>query len=133
MTSTNGVHTADNAIPPLGDDLEDLLEDLAAVRDPGVDQILAGLRYLALTRHTTDRTQTLIAALAGGSDGTNVVAAIGQVIARLTNPDSNPVLRDLAPDQQKRVQLHGETTGFVLAHHDLAQFASDTCAAITDT
>lgn len=130
MHNPGGVHTSGNQIPPLDGDLAGLLDDLAAVQDDAIDQILSGLRQLALKRHTADRTQTLIAALAGGADGTNVVTAVGQVIARLTNPDTNPALRHLPLEQQKLTQLHGETTGFVLAHPDLHQFASETSAAI---
>lgn len=133
MNHPGGVHTDGNAIPPLDPELEGLMEDLAAVHDAGIEQILSGLRLICLSRHSADRTQTLIAALAGGADGTNVVALIGQVIARLATADSNPALRGLDLEQQKRTQLHGETTGHVLAHPDLAQFASETCAAITGT
>lgn len=130
MTSTDWVHTADNAIPPLGTDLEGLFEDLAAVQDAGVDQILAGLRLIALTPHTVDRTQTLVAVLAGGSDGLNVVALIGEIVARLATADTNPALRQLDPERQKLAQLRGEGCAFVLAHPDLTQFAADTSAAI---
>jgi hypothetical protein len=130
MNHPGGVHTDGNAVPPLDDELAGLLEDLADVHDAGVDQIIAGLRLIALSRHSIDRTQTLVAVLAGGADGLNLVAAIGQVIARLATPDTNPALRTLPFDQQKRAQLHGETTAFVLAHPDLTQFASDTSAAI---
>ena len=124
------VHTAGNAIPPLDDDLEVLFEDLASVHDAGVEQILSGLRHIALTRHTPDRTQTLTAVLAGGSDGLHIVALIGQIIARLSNPDTNPSLRTLPFDLQKEAQLRGETTAFVLASDQLAAFASDTAASI---
>lgn len=130
MNGPHGVHTAGNQVPALDDELAGLLEDFADVQDPGVDQIIAGLRLIALSRHSIDRTQTLVAVLAGGADGTNLVAAIGKVIARLANPDTNPALRTLELHQQKTAQLHGETTAFVLAHPDLTQFASDTSAAI---
>lgn len=124
------VHTADNAIPPLDDELAGLLEDLAAVHDDAIDQILAGIRLLALKPHTVDRTQTLIATLAGASDGTNVIAAIGLLIARLADPATNPALRGLPLDQQKRSQLAGEHTAYALTDPDLAQTASETAAAI---
>ncbi|AKZ60720.1 hypothetical protein SAM23877_p011 (plasmid) [Streptomyces ambofaciens ATCC 23877] len=127
------VHTADNAVPPLDDDLAGLLEDLAAVQDPAIDQILSGLRLLALTRHTVDRTQTLIATLAGASDGTNVVSAIGLLIARLSDPDTNPALRTLPLDQQKNAALAGERACFALTDPELHQAASDTSAAIDGT
>lgn len=130
MTAAHGVHTADNAIPPLDGELAGLFEDLAAVHDAGVDQILSGLRHIALTRHSIDRTQTLVAVLAGGSDGLNVVALIGEIVARLASADSNPALRQLPEERQKLAQLRGEGTAFVLAHPDLTQFAADTSAAI---
>jgi len=130
MTSTNGVHTADHAIPPLDAELEGLFEDLAAIQDPGIDQILSGLRLILLSQHSVDRTQTLIAGLAGAGDGTHAVAVIGAVIARLATASTNPSLLALEPGQQKLAQLHGETTAYALARPSLAQFASDTCAAI---
>lgn len=133
MNSINGVHTADHAIPPLGPDLEALFEDLAAVQDPGADQILAGLSYLLLTPYTVDETQTRIAWLAGGSDGTNLIALIGAAVARMASAASNPALRDLPPTQQKIAQANGEVTQFVLTNPTLAQFAADTAAAIDGT
>ncbi|GAA3590627.1 hypothetical protein [Streptomyces osmaniensis] len=124
------VHTADNAMPPLDPELEGLLEDLAAIHCPGIDQILSGLRYIALTRHTADRTQTLIAVLAGGSDGLNLVNVIGQTVARLADSDTNPSLRQLPLDTQKEARQHGQNAAYWLADPDLHQTASDTCAAI---
>ncbi|MCI3279118.1 hypothetical protein [Streptomyces cylindrosporus] len=129
MNGPHGVHAAGNAVPPLDGELAGILDDLDGIH-PGIDLIRDGIRHLALDRHTLDATQTLIAAVAGGSDGTNVVNALGQLIARLATADSNPALRTLPLDQQKVAQLNGETTAFVLAHPDLAQFASDTSAAI---
>lgn len=129
MTAPHGVHTADNAVPPITGELAGVLDDLAGIH-PGIDLIRDGIRLIALDRHTVDATQTLIAALAGGVDGTNVVNGLGQLIARLASADTNPALRALPLDQQKLAQLNGETTAFVLNHPDLAQFASDTSAAI---
>ncbi len=128
--TTNPVHTDANAVPPLDGELEGLLEDLAAVHDPGVDQILAGLRLIALARHSIDRTQTLIAVLAGGTDGLNVVNVIGQVIARLADADTNPSLRTLPLDVQKAARREGANAAYWLADPDLHQTASETSAAI---
>ncbi|MGW2384427.1 hypothetical protein [Streptomyces sp. NPDC001658] len=128
--TTNPVHTAGNAVPPLDADLQGLIDDLTGIH-PGLDLALDGLRHLLLDRHTLDTTQTLIASLAGGSDATNLVALIGQAIARLAHPDANPALRGLPMERQKLAQLHGEVTAHVLAHPDLAGFASETSAAIT--
>jgi hypothetical protein len=125
------VHTAANAIPAVdGTDLGDLLEDLAGIH-AAIDLARDSARLAATSRLTLDQTQTLIAAIAGGSDGTNLINLFGQTIARITNPDTNPALRQLPLEQQKLVQLHGETTAFALNHDQLAQFASDTSAAIT--
>lgn len=129
--STNPVHTEGNAVPAVdGTEVGGLLEDLDGIND-GLNLIRDGIRLIATTRHTLDQTQTLIAALAGGTDGTHLVNLIGELIARLSNPDSNPCLRDLPLDQQKLIQLRGEGTAFALSHDQLAQFASDTSAAIT--
>lgn len=130
MNHPGGVHTPGNQIPALSPELEDLFEDLAAVHDAGIDQILSGLRLIALSRHTVDRTQTMVAVLAGGADGLNLVAAIGQIIARLADADTNPALRQLPLDQQKNAQRAGELAYLALSDPDLHQTASETCAAI---
>lgn len=128
MTSTNWVHTADNAVPPLGDELEDVLATLRGIH-PGLDLIADGFRTLLLDRHDVDTSQTIVAAL-GGWEGRNGVALTGLAIQRLATPDTNPCLRALPDYQQKLAQGIGENTAFVLTSPTLAQFAADTSAAI---
>ena len=132
MTGPQHVHTADNAIPPLDDDLASLLDDLAAVQDPGIDQILSGLRYIALNRNTADHSQNVAHTLAGGEDGAgrNVITAIGRVLLRLSDADTNPSLRHLTLEQQKTARLAGEIAFRALADPYLHQYASETAAAI---
>jgi hypothetical protein len=126
------VHTEGNAVPELDDDLAGLLDDLSGIH-PAIDLMRDAAQLIATDPLTLDGTQTLTAAIAGGADGTNVLNLFGQLIARITNPDTNPSLRTLPLDQQKTVQLHGECTAHVLAHPDLHQFASNTSAAIDGT
>jgi hypothetical protein len=124
------VHTEGNAIPPLrGTELGDLLDDLAGVH-AGIDLIRDGLRLIALERHTLDRTQTLAVTLAGSPDGTDVLTAIGYLVARLTNPDTAPCLRSLDFDTQKATQQAGERLIYDLADPALHQHASDASGAI---
>lgn len=125
--------TAGNAVPPLdGTELGGVLQDLAGF-SAGIDLIRDGIRLLALERHTTGQTQTLCAALAGSADGTDVLTAIGLLVARLSNAESNPALRGLPFEQQKEAALHGERLVFDLADPDLHQHASEASAAITGT
>jgi hypothetical protein len=128
--TTNPVHTAGNAVPPLDDTLAGLLDDLAGIH-PGIDLIRDGVRLIALDRLTTDQTQTLDATLAGSSDGTDVITAIAHLIARLNNPHTNPSLRALPFDQQKNAQRHGEQALFALTDDWLHQHASEASAAIS--
>ncbi|WP_327335104.1 hypothetical protein [Streptomyces anulatus] len=128
---SNPVHTAGNAVPPLDTDLAGALDDLAGVH-AGIDLIRDGISLLALDRHTTDSTQTLLAALAG-SAGADVVTAVGHLVARLANADLNPALHGLPLDVQKTAQRHGEQAAFHLADPDLHQHASEASAAITGT
>ena len=128
MTAPHGVHTADNQVPSLDDELEDMLAALRGVH-PALDLAADAFRHLLLDRLDIDTTQTVIAAL-GGWEARNLVALTGAAIARLANPDTNPALRALPLDQQKICQLNGEATAYALNHPDLAQFASDTSAAI---
>lgn len=128
---SNPVHTAGNAVPPLDPDLDGALDDLAGIH-PGIDLIRDGIRHLALTRHTADTTQTLLATLAG-SAGADVITAIGHLVARLANADHNPALRTLPLDVQKTAQRHGEQAAFHLNNPDLHQPTSEASATITGT
>jgi hypothetical protein len=124
------IHTAANAVPPVdGTELGDVLDDLEQVH-AGIDLIRDGIRLLALERLTTEQTQLLAVTLAGSPDGTDVLTAIGHLVARLTNPDTNPALRSLPLDRQKNTQLHGELLAFDLADDRLHQHASNASGAI---
>ena len=130
MASTDWVHTADNEMPPLHPELEGLLEDLAAVHDEGMDLLIAAARHIALARRTVDKSQTMIAALGGGSDGTNYATVLGHLVARLSDSETNPSLRTLPLEQQKTARLAGEIAFRAFADPDLHQTASNTSAAI---
>lgn len=118
------VHSEANAVPPVdGTELGDLLDDLAGIH-AGIDLIRDGLRLIALDRLTLDQTQTVAVTLAGSADGTDVLTAIGQAVARLTNPDTNPALRALDYEAQKRTQQAGECLTFALSDPYLHQHAS---------
>jgi hypothetical protein len=93
------VHTADNAVPPLGEDHDGLDADLESIH-AGVDLIRDGLRLIALERHTRDETQTLISALMGSPSGTDILGLLTATTARLMNATTNPCLRELHPDTQ---------------------------------
>lgn len=130
--SPNPVHTDGNAVPPLdGTELGDVLADLEGFH-PGIDLIRDGIRLIATDRLTTAQTQSLCAALAG-AQGVDVLTAVGLLVARLTDADTNPSLRTLPLEQQKTAALHGERLVFDLADDDLHQHASEAAAAITGT
>ncbi|WP_328545490.1 hypothetical protein [Streptomyces europaeiscabiei] len=130
---SNPVHTPGNAVPPVDDtELGGVLEDLEGFH-PGIDLIRDGIRLIATDRLTTAQTQSLCAALAG-ANGVDVLTAIGLLVARLTDADTNPALRTLPFEQQKTTQLHGENLVRHLADdEDLHQHASEASAAITGT
>jgi len=123
------VHTEANAVPPLDDELAGLIEELSGF-DAGIDLLCDAVRLIALSRHSVDRTQTLTVALAGSPDGTDVLTLIGRLVARLTNPDSNPALRALDLTAQKATQLHGELLVHHLGDPDLHQHASNASGSI---
>ncbi|MBZ6211655.1 hypothetical protein KVH31_34735 [Streptomyces olivaceus] len=124
------LHTTANAVPPVdGTDLGDTLEDLADIH-AGIDLIRDGLRLIALARHDLTTTQVLLATLAGSPDGTDVLGAVGQLVARLSNPDSNPALRSLPLDAQKTARRHGELTAYHLGDPDLRDSTSTATAAL---
>lgn len=124
------LHTAANAVPPIDNtELGGLLDDLAHIH-PGIDLIRDGIRLLALDRLTVEQTQLLAVTLAGGTDGTDLLTAIGHLTARILNPDSNPALRTLPLDAQKDTQRHGELLVHHLTDPDLHQHASNASGAI---
>lgn len=124
------VHTADGAVPPLDAEHAGLEEDLQGI-DPGVDQILAGLRYIALSTHTRDETQTLLASLAGSADGTDVLTLLSTTVARLMNPELNPCLRDLDPDVQKNLRRRAEGFTYDMASYAPRDYPADACDLIS--
>jgi hypothetical protein len=119
MTAHPGthVHTADNAVPPLNDDLAGVLDALVGFHY-GLDLIADGVRALALDRLTIPQTQTVVTMLAGSTDpaGTqiDVAALIAALVARLLNADENPALRTLPTDTQDQAR----TAGADFADHD---------------
>lgn len=122
--------TPGNAIPSVdGTDLGDCLEDLAGIH-PGIDLIRDGLRLLAHDRHDLNTTQLLLAMLAGSPDSTDVLGAIGHLVARLSNPDTNPALRQLPLDTQKETAHQGWLTAHNLTDPDHRHTTSNACAAL---
>ncbi|MFF1358776.1 hypothetical protein [Streptomyces sp. NPDC058297] len=123
------LHTAGNAVPPVdGTELGDVLDDLAGIH-AGIDLHRDGIRHLALDRHDIDRTQTLIAALAGSPD-CDLITAIGLTVQRLATAESNPALRSLPLDVQKTAQLLGERIAFALADPEIHNLAAELAAVI---
>ncbi|GAA3153011.1 hypothetical protein ACFQ0X_43760 [Streptomyces rectiviolaceus] len=111
------VHTADNCVPALGDELAGLLEDLRGFH-AGLDQICDGIQHLALDRLTIRQTQSVVTMLAGSTDPAgqqiDALALIAALVQRLLNADENPALRDLPAE----VQDQARTAADELADHD---------------
>lgn len=112
-----GVHTADNAVPPLNDDLDGLMEDLIGFH-PGLDMIVEGARAIVLDRLDIPTTQAIATMIAGSTDQPgqqiDVVALFAAVLQRLLNADENPALRTLPTT----VQDQARTAGADFADHD---------------
>jgi hypothetical protein len=111
------VHTADNAVPPLNDDLAGSLDNVYGFHH-GLDLIADGVRAIALDRLDIPTTQALVTMLAGSTDqpGTqiDVSALIAALVARLLNADENPALRTLPTT----VQDDARTAGADFVDHD---------------
>lgn len=113
-------------------ELGEILTDLTAnPSHPAIRLIAHAFTLIAEdTSLTPNDTQVLLAELAGSPDGTDVLAALGHLIARLTNPDSNPALRTLPNDAQKNAQMEGEQTARTLTHYALRKHPSAAIAAL---
>ncbi|MFE1230589.1 hypothetical protein [Streptomyces sp. NPDC058745] len=123
------VHTAAHAVPPLDDEFDGLLDDLAGVH-PGIDLLRDGIRLLAVDRHEANGTQAIAATIAGSGDGTDIVNALALLVQRLTDPATNPCLRALPEPQQKATRHAGEQTASLLADPYLRDRAAEIPAAI---
>lgn len=117
----------DRSVPPLDDELAGTLDDIAAVH-PGLDMIRDGIRLLAVDKLTADQTQTILSTIAG--TGTDVLAALGLLVQRLTNPETNPALRPLDPDTRKAVQQHGEQYAYETAEFAPREHTTEAAARI---
>lgn len=115
------------AAPQLDDDLDYAFEELRGYGH-GIDQILDGLRWIALRAHTTDSTQTHIAVLGGNCP--NITNLIAEVIARLGDPAQNPALRDLPADRQNTVKQLTEQYRFYDEEFAPREIASEACVVI---
>src|SRR4051812_10233035 len=113
--------------PVLGDDIESIIDDLYGI-DPHLDRALDALTDLATTRRDADRTQTVIACLAG-SRGADLVSFIGSLVQHLTS-DANPALADLPAHRQKNACRWGEQAAAALLDPDLHAPAAEACGAI---
>ncbi|MEU1078169.1 hypothetical protein ABZ404_36885 [Streptomyces sp. NPDC005878] len=114
-----------SAMPPIGPDLAGALDDLEYIH-PGIDLIRDGIRLLATERLTADRTQTLLAALAG-SDGADVLTLLTLLIQRLTDADTNPALRRIDPALLATIRALGDQAAYTtheFAPRDLVAEAS---------
>lgn len=111
------VHTADDAVPPLGDDLAGMAEYLTGFHH-GLDLIVDGFRAIAVDRHDIRTTQALVTMLAGSTDQPgqqiDVAALLTAAVQRLLNSDENPALRTLPA----AVQDDARTAGADFADHD---------------
>lgn len=124
------LHTDGNAVPAVDDtELGDVLDALGGWH-AAIDMLRDAARLIATERLTLEQTQDLTVVLAGMTDGTDALSLIGGLHARITNPDTNPCLRTLPFEQQKRIQRAGENLVRHLADPDLHQHAANASGAI---
>jgi hypothetical protein len=107
-------------------DVIDLCDDLTDASNihPGLQLIADGLT--AITEDPDldlSATALLLAQLVGAAD-TNVITAIGSVIAHLTSP-ANPALDNLKDDQAKEINRLGHLARLDLQDPDLARNTSE--------
>ncbi|MFB7359581.1 hypothetical protein [Streptomyces gardneri] len=115
-------------IPPLDEDgLGGVLDDTAGLHSD-INQIRDSIRNLALSPLTVEDTKNVLAALAGAEQ--NLVTAIGFLVERLTNPDTNPALEHLDAETAKQVQAYGEQYRYELAEFGPHQHAAQAIGLI---
>ena len=124
------VHTEGNAIPSVdGTDLGYSLAQLTGVH-PGLELIHDGLRLLAHDRLSLNQTQLILIALAGSADSADLLAAVGQLVARLTDSTTNPALRALDFGQQGQAFKHADRIARELTDSELRESAARANAAL---
>ncbi|MFF6844739.1 hypothetical protein ACFY8X_39115 [Streptomyces tanashiensis] len=114
-------------VPPLDDDLAGALDDMVGIH-PGIDGFVDMIRLLALDKLTADQTQSILVTLAGAD--ASILTAIGLLVQRLTNPDTNPALDTLNAQTAKDVQVLGEQFAYDLAVLDPGARLNEAAARI---
>ncbi|MFH8581589.1 hypothetical protein [Streptomyces zaomyceticus] len=115
-------------VPPLDEDgLGGVLDDLAGFH-AGIDFLRDGIRLLALDQLDREQTMNVLAALAGTDQ--SIVTAIGYLVERLTNPDTNPALDALDAETAKSVQVYGERYRYQLTEDGPHQHAAEAVGLI---
>lgn len=121
--------TTVRTVPVLDEDTEGRLEDLSGIH-PGVDLIRAGFQAILLDRLTRDETQTLISALAGSTDGADVLGLLAATITHLTSYDTNTCLLEMGDDAAKDVRRIGAAAAVELDSYAPRDLAAETCYRI---
>lgn len=116
-------------VPPLDDELAGLLDDLTGIHR-GIDLIRAGVYRLATAPFDRDQTQTILATLGGSADNTDILTLLGLLIARLTNADATPCLRELPDDEQDNVRRIGEAVAVDMQTTMPRDLVAETCIRI---
>ncbi|MYX88454.1 MULTISPECIES: hypothetical protein [unclassified Streptomyces] len=126
------VHTPGNAVPNIDDtELGRALDSLHGVH-PGLTLVADGLRHIAHDRHHITRIPTILNALAGDPHGHSLIDVIGHLVARLTDADQTPTLRQLNLDEQKTVQQLGEESLYQLTDMDLQKPAAEAAVVLDE-
>lgn len=117
---------ADPAVPPLDDELEEMLAELGGT--VGLDMLANALRHIALERHDIEDTMNHLLLLAGAEP--NAVDLIARIVARLGDAATNPALRDLTDAQQTKVRELTSGYAHLTDHSKLSGLVSETALVI---
>lgn len=133
VEATSPVAAPASTTVPLDAATDELLGAVEGFRE-GLDLMVRGAEMLMREDLTRDDTAALLAALGGAADGRDFFAVLGTALfGRLTNPDTNPCLKELGSAERENVRRIGYDIGTDLETTAPRDLVAEVCAAIEGT
>lgn len=130
VEATTPVAAPASATVPLDAATDELLGAVEGFRE-GLDLMARGAEMLMREDLTRDDTVALLAALGGAADGRDFFAVLGTALfGRLTNPDTNPCLKELGSAERENVRRIGYDIGTDLETTAPRDLVAEVCAVI---
>jgi hypothetical protein len=115
-------------VPAVPTQITDLVDALTGFH-PALDRAVLALEDLAAADLDADRSQSVVAALGGLTDG-HMATLLGLVLRHIANPDTNRALAGLPEDRKQTLRRLGAEYAAAISDTYPTDLASEASAAI---